>query len=205
MLGDAERLAAAQRILDELADQGITVFVDAAGRRWGLDAYVEMATRTAVSRALVHQQLAAYTSQGHDVVVVAPGPAGRAPCPRCRPYVGRALSITGRAGGAVAGTLAEAITHGLLHPNCRHSLIPAGAAPLPASTPPEGAYAAEQRQRALERRVRAWRRREAVALTPQAKATVRRRLAAVRRASREHAAAHGLTHRPSRERTDLAR
>ena len=206
VLGEAERLAKAQQILDALADQGITVFTDAAGRRWDLASYVEMATRTAVSRALVHRQLAAYTSQGHDTVVVADGPAGRAPCPRCRPYIGRALSIAGRPPGAAAGTLAEAIAHGLLHPNCRHSLRQPGDAPPPASTPPpEGACEAEQRQRALERRVRAWRRRQAAALTPQAQATARRRLAAAQRASREHATGHGLTHRPLRERADAAR
>ena len=203
VLGEAERLAAAQQILDALADQGITVYTDAAGRRWDLASYVEMATRTAAARALVHRQLAAYTSQGHDTVVVAPGPAGRAPCPRCRPYVGQVLSITRPVG---AGTLAEAIAGGLLHPNCRHSLIPAGAAPLPASAPPSrGVYEAEQRQRALERRVRAWRRRLAAALTPQAQATARRRLAAAQRASREHAVAHGLTRQPRRERADVAR
>jgi hypothetical protein len=222
VLDEAERLATAQQILDALASQGITVYVDASGRRWDLASYLEMATRTAVSRALVHRQFAALTSQGHDTVAVASRP-GQPPCPRCRPYDGTALSITGRTLGQTATvtsptgpprtarvtrTLAEAITGGLFHPNCRHSLIPivAETATIAASSPPAAAvYEAEQRQLALERRVRAWHRREAAALTPQALATARRRRSAAQRASRQHAARHGLPHRPRRERTDLAR
>lgn len=222
-ISQAQRLENAQKVLDDLADHGVTAFVDRAGRHWELVSYVEMATRTAVSRSLLNVQLTAYTGLGHDAVLVVSRTL-EAPCPHCRPYDGRVISITGRTVGQtltvtpwdapprserVVASLTEAMAHGFLHPNCRHTLVPYtdGQAMTPAGLepPPAAEYEAEQRQRALERRVRAARRRHAATLDPAGRAAARRRLAAAQAVSRAHAAQHGITHRPRRERIDVAR
>lgn len=202
------RLQTAQKVIDDLAARGITGFTDASGRSWEMASYAEMATRTASSRLHLQLQLAAMGPAGMDLVIV-DNPGRVAPCPRCRPWEGKVLSLTGRtdgentitdAGGQkrtekIAGTLAEATTAGLLHPACRHSLIPwvSGAAFLPtvggqergyvehgqpvSSALPIGTlqdYKDEQKLRGMERSVRAARRGRLTAMTPQAKRDARR-------------------------------
>ncbi|MEV5710166.1 phage minor capsid protein [Actinoallomurus sp. NPDC052274] len=222
-ISEDQRLKNAQRVLDDLTSRGITAYVDRAGRHWELASYVEMATRTAVSRTLVNIQLTAYTGLGHDAVLVVSRTL-EAPCPRCRPYDGAVLSITGKTAGQritvtpwdaparterVVATLHEAMARGLLHPNCRHTLVPYAdgqvMTPADLQPPPAAEYEAEQRQRALERRVRAARRRQAVAVHPGEQTRAKRRVAAAQRAAREHAATHGIPRRLRRERIDVAR
>lgn len=221
-ISQAQRLENAQKALDDLADRGLTVFTDRAGRRWDLVSYAEMATRTAVSRSLLNIQLTAFIGAGRDAVLVVSRTLG-APCPHCRPWDGKVVSLTGATVGQdltvtpfdapprtehVVGTLAEAMATGLLHPNCRHALVDfadgVSMAPAGLEPPPAGVYEAEQRQRALERRVREHRRRAAVAL-PGQQAKAKRRLAAAVKASREHAAVHGIKRQTRRERLGVAR
>lgn len=221
---DAQRLENAQKVLDDLARHGITGFIDRTGRRWELASYVEMATRTAISRQVTNLQLAAYQAEGVAAVLVIHRTLD-APCPLCRPYEGRVLAIgPGVDAGhqltvtpwdseprteTVLATLEEALAAGLLHPSCRHSLVPwaDGAAVTPADLEPKppAVYEAEQRQRALERRARDADRVLQAAVTPQAKASAKRRLAAARSASREHAARHGVKRTPRREKAAGAR
>jgi hypothetical protein len=166
----ATRLRAAQAALDRLAGDGITGFVDTAGRRWQLASYVEMATRTITTQAALNATLDRLADHGIDLVRVTDAPGE---CVRCRPWEGRVLSVSGRTAGYPP--LVEAITAGLFHPNCRHQVsayLPGITRPLERTADPAGDLA-RQRTRALERRVRAWRRREAVALTPEAKARAR--------------------------------
>ena len=119
--GTATRREVSQRVLDRLADQGITGFVDRAGRNWQLDTYAEMTARTAAGRAQVQGALDRYQAAGKDLVIVSDAPQE---CPACRPWEGRVLSIsgatTGDVGGGmtVAGTVAEAVGAGLQHANC---------------------------------------------------------------------------------------
>lgn len=125
------RIQAAQKALDDLTGRGITGFTDRAGRNWDLLAYVEMATRTAVSNAYDNLQAAAMIRGGADLVLaVTFSPEGS--CPRCLPWLGKVLSLTGATTGTakitdaagtvvsheVAGTLAEAKAAGFRHPNC---------------------------------------------------------------------------------------
>src|ERR1700735_1856914 len=132
------RLKQAQKVMDDLASQGITGFTDRAGRNWSLSAYAEMATRTAQSRLTLQNQLKLMPPAGVSLVIV-DEPSMEAPCPRCRPWVGKVLSLTPFTAGSsstitdangvtrteqIAGTLAEAVSAGLLHPNCEHTLLP---------------------------------------------------------------------------------
>jgi hypothetical protein len=185
--GGATRRQAAQRALDRLADEGITGFVDARGRRWELAAYVEMATRAVTERTLLNAALDRLQDHGIGLVRVSDVPGE---CVVCRPWEGRILSIG--ADGQGYASLAEATAAGLFHPGCRHGL----AAYLPGVTPslegptadPEG-EAARAYARSLERLVRKWRRRELVALDDVAKAKATRHRKQAMARLREHVAA----------------
>ncbi|WP_240488179.1 phage minor capsid protein, partial [Halomonas sp. ALS9] len=65
----------------------------------------------------------------------------------------------------VAGSLDEARTRGLQHPNCRHavSMYSPGLTQTEQATSDPDGYAAGQRQRQIDRTIRKWKRREAAA------------------------------------------
>lgn len=132
------RLRQAQKVMDDLAGQGITGFTDKAGRNWSLSSYAEMATRTAQSRLIIQNQLKLMGPAGVTLVIV-DEPMGEAACEECRPWVGRVLSLVPFEAGSsstitdahgvkrteqIAGTLAEAVAAGLFHPSCEHDLVP---------------------------------------------------------------------------------
>lgn len=210
--GGTTRLAASQRVLDRLLADGIRGFTDAAGRRWALDTYVEMAVRTTTGQAAVAGHVAQLGAAGIDLVVVSDSPRE---CPLCRPWEGKVLSLSGQVGAVivpsvtggpartvtVAGTLAQAKVAGLQHPNCTHRVtayLP-GATRLEAPSRDADGYAAKQRQRELERKVREWKRRETLALTDDAKAKARARVRSWQAALRKHVDGNGLKRLPYRE------
>lgn len=193
--GTVTRRQAAQRALDRFADQSITGFVDTRGRRWMLDSYAEMATRTAAGRAQVEGTLDRFTEAGRDLVIISDAPGE---CERCRPHEGRTFSISGASPDYP--TLSSAT--GLWHQNCRHSAalwVPGLSRRMGRTADPEGDLA-RQEQRRLERGVRQWKRREAVAIDDGAK----RRAAAHAREwqgrLRAHVAANDLKRQRQRER-----
>jgi hypothetical protein len=226
-------------MLDDLSSRGVTGFIDKSGREWELASYVEMATRTASSRLHLQLQLAAMGPAGMDLVIV-DNPGRHAACPKCRPWEGAVLSLSGESTGEstitdaygvrrterIAGTVAKAVAEGLLHPNCRHSLLPwhdgagmvptAGgmerpyiehgrpvSSPLPIGTPQD--YKDEQKLREHERNVRAARRGALTAMTPEAKRTARRSIADAVGALEKHVRETGATRQPRRERIGIAR
>lgn len=189
------RIQAAQKALDDLAEQGVTGFVDRTGRRWDLTAYVEMATRTAVSNAWDQAQAVVMVRSGLDLVLVSTHSL-EGSCPHCAPWLGRTVSLTGVTPGHP--TLDEAKEAGFRHPNCRCFWLPFGAGiaedvtnPVPTEQT-AAMYKASQRQRALERKVREAGRRAHAAITPAARTKARRDLAAAKAASAEHRKRSGL-------------
>lgn len=206
LTGTLTRRQAAQRALDRFADQGITGFIDRAGRRWALESYAEMATRTSVGRAQVQGTLDRYQANGKDLVIVSDAPEE---CPACRPWEGRVLSISGRTptgtrtgGMEVAGSVAQAVSAGLQHANCGHRLglfVPGLSRPMHGTADPDG-YRERQTQRRLERNVRRWKRREAVAVEDQARRDARRRRAAAQSRLRAFVAEHDRKRLRARER-----
>lgn len=164
----------AQDLLDELAAAGLTGIIDRGGRAWEITVYVRMAARTAIERLHIALQTRALQQAGIVLVKVVrywPGP----PCPKCAPWIGQTLTLSPL--DLRYPTLAVAMAAGLLHPNCRDSIIPAGN-DVPQPTAEQAAaeaarYAAEQ---AANARVAAWRRAQriaAVAITAKAKARAR--------------------------------
>ncbi|GIJ10739.1 phage minor capsid protein [Micromonospora andamanensis] len=128
--GGMTRRQASQWAYARFVDQGVVSFTDVSGRRWRLSSYVEMAVRTVTQRAAVQGQTDRLTTLGVDTVIVSDSPRE---CPRCRPWEGKILSVSGGVRGRVqlpsmvgdgtvtvdiAGTVDEARAAGLQHPNC---------------------------------------------------------------------------------------
>lgn len=219
--GNTSRLAAAGRALAKFADAGITGFVDKAGRKWELATYVEMAVRTHVANTMIDAHADRIQSAGVRLVLVSDAPYE---CPKCKPWEGKILEIGGpsgkhevtvrRAGGGGSitvqahGSLAEARSAGLFHPNCRHSIsayLP-GVTRVPEKPDTKGVtHKDTQRLRQIERTARKWDRRRAVALTDEEKAQADAKFKEWRKKAREHTAKTGLPRKTNRERHDATR
>lgn len=180
-LGTSTRINTSQFALDQFARRGVTAFVDKAGRRWGADTYSEMAIRTGAMNTAITARLDTYSTNGFDLVMVSDSPRE---CDLCQPWEYKVLTIGGQPGSRVvssvtsdepvtvdvAGTVDQARSEGLMHPNCTHNLT----AYLPGATRddvptvdnPEG-YEDTQEQRYYERQIRYWKKRRDVALTPE--------------------------------------
>lgn len=186
LIAGQTRRQAAQTVLDQFAARGITGFIDRRGRAWDMASYAEMAVRSVTARAAIDGHVDQIEALGLGLVIVSAVPMK---CPLCRPWEGKVLSLSGTPGARVeqhrhavrsrvlgrrplvdvrvAGTLMEARSKGLFHPNCRHSLaayLPGVTQPPPAPATATATYEDTQRQRLLERRVREWKRRAAAAL-----------------------------------------
>ena len=169
--GVRTRQGAAQQALDRFAMSGITGFRDKAGRNWSMEAYSEMALRTAVGRAQVEGAIDRLQAGGRDLVIVSISPDS---CPVCAPHEDTVKSITGDTPGYP--TLAEAQADGLLHVACTHRLhawTPGLTQQVDDTGYDPQDYEDRQEQRRLERGLRTWKQREAVAMTPEAAAFAR--------------------------------
>jgi hypothetical protein len=113
----------AKRIREDLAERGITGFIDKAGRSWNMETYAEMVARTAPRAAMVEGTKNRLLEHGHDLAQVVGGSSSRT-CDKCMRWVGRTVSLTGETPGYP--TLADARADGLFHPNCTHNIAIAG-------------------------------------------------------------------------------
>lgn len=209
--GSMTTFQAAQRAYTRMAREGLGFFTDKAGRRWGLDTYAEMATRTGTTRALRAGHTNTMLEAGVDLVVISSHPN---PAPQCAPYERKVVSLSGatpsgvqRIGDhivSVVGTMAEAEANGLHHVNCRHthSAFVPGFTDLtrPAPDPNDEGYRATQKQRYYERQIRASRRMEEAAIDPADVANAKARARAYQAKLRDHIQANGLPRRRHRER-----
>lgn len=166
LTGTDTRLQVAQDSLNAFAAQGITGFVDKMGRRWDMASYIEMATRTATSRAALQGHIDRQIDIGNDLVIVS---SFGSTCPLCAPWGGKVLSING--GSEKYPSLDSAQLAGLFHPNCKHTItayfpdITDDLLPHEVQYDPV-MYNNMQQQRHNERQIRKWKRIEAVALSP---------------------------------------
>ncbi|MFE0036828.1 phage minor capsid protein [Streptomyces sp. NPDC059015] len=223
LLGAQTRRQAAARALAKFAARGVTGFVDRRGRAWNMASYVEMATRSAVGRAAIEAHSDRLGAAGIELVMVSDAPEE---CPRCKPWEGKVLT-RGGAGGArtievehatedgrivevrVAGSLPEARSAGLLHPNCRHDVrafLPGlTRRPGPKEQRSRATYEQSQKQRYLERQVRAWKRKAAGALEEGERKRATAHARAYQARIRELVAETGLPRKSHREQTGGAR
>lgn len=116
--------------VEALRREGITAFVDKAGRKWSLHTYCSMVSRTTSRQAEIAAVLSADDSQ--DLYRISSHSTG---CPLCAPYEGRVYSKSGKdpdfpsladAFGKIdpAGPNSLANTYLNIHPNCQHVLLP---------------------------------------------------------------------------------
>lgn len=117
-----------ERLTQEMQNQGITAFVDKAGRRWSLRDYTNMAVRTTARQAEVAAILTADDYDLWQIVKIG------STCPVCAALEGRVYSKSGQnpdypplslAFGKVDPSGSDDLTNTYLniHPNCLHSLI----------------------------------------------------------------------------------
>ena len=159
--------------VEQLRREGITAFIDKAGRRWSLHAYCSMVTRTTSRQAEIAAVLSA--DPEHDLYKIS---SHGTTCALCAPYEGRVYSRSGTnpdfpplsdAFGKVdpAGANNLANTWLNIHPNCLHILVawtPAGRTPEEIqkikdfSDPKKNPYSVDPRS---QRQIDAYRQKEA--------------------------------------------
>ncbi|MFE3197173.1 phage minor capsid protein [Embleya sp. NPDC059237] len=215
VLGVETRRAATQQALNQFVDRGVARFTDSAGRSWGMAEYAEMALRSATGRAGIEAHSDRLAAAGQQVVMVSEQPLH---CKRCDPWAGKVLWRTSGAAGTVmlqhatdggwvsvtvAGSLPDARSRGLLHPNCRCSIsvyLPGVSTPPRPIPHPDGAtYEDTQRQRAIERQIRKWKKRREAALDEPTRKAAAARIRAHQAAMREHVERTGLRRKSERE------
>lgn len=194
--GGADPRVIVQRILDDLANRGVTGYIDSAGRNWSLEAYVETVVRSHLSDAAFasYQQVMLDAGIRFAQVYGAPGQG----CARvCHRWSSRIVSIDGTPAGTyrvrvgrrertitVMGTAAQARREGLWHPWCQHPMGPVIGGTRRAPIPRVDRVArAERRYRG--RYARAWDRRTTVAMSRQARAQAAERSHRWRRITRQ--------------------
>lgn len=149
--GVETRKEIAQTALSKFAQEGITAFIDAAGRRWDIASYVEMATRTAAQQAFREGRIRAIVESGGDLAVIRSAPSR---CPNCNAWRNKVVSVSGT--DTRYPPLQAALDGGVFHPNCRcaiNKFVP-GLTRLDVDERVDNYYPAEQEQRRIERELR---------------------------------------------------
>jgi hypothetical protein len=187
-----------QSMLDDYAKRGLQSITYTDGRRVSLDVYAETVGRTMTAHTSLQASLNRYEEYGDDLVRVS---SHFRACDLCVPWEGRVLS---QSGSGKYPSLDDAVSAGLFHVNCLHSLSPfyPGVSPkqLISVDPNERAlieehgyskaqeitYNAQQKQRYIERNIREWKRRETVALDTVAQNSAHRKVLDWQSAQRGH-------------------
>lgn len=205
LLGVTTSRVQQQQAVAAFLSEGVTGFVDQAGRRWRIGSYAEMAGRTAVNRAYQEAGIARMQASGINLVTIV---VGASACEKCARWSNRVLSTDGTVGPIILphatenrgvevqvdGTLSDARASGWGHPNDRCQVVaylPGLSIPADSTTYNPDAEKARARMRTLERRVRAAKRAEAVSGDDIARTDARRRVRAAQAEIRAHAAATG--------------
>lgn len=113
-----ERSQTSRRIANRLAEEGLTGFVDKAGRNWKLDVYARMVARTTPREASSLGVLDRMTQVGLDLVKISEHASS---CDICKPFEGKVYSISGSEAARKLGfeKLEQAAP---FHPNCDHTM-----------------------------------------------------------------------------------
>ncbi len=117
--------SARKNLVETLQKQGQTGFVDRAGRRWSLDSYADMATRTVTRQAVTQGAITRMAAHGIDLARIS---VHASSCNVCKPWEGRLVSLDGSTtdyeGEAVTDLGALPSGGPPFHPRCKHSLSP---------------------------------------------------------------------------------
>lgn len=105
-------------IVRDLEQEGVTGFVDRAGRRWALDTYARMVARTTGREAHSLATRNRLVEAGRPLVTVSDHDTDTELCER---YEGKTFTLVRRGGYVLLRTLPP------FHPNCKHIIVPARA------------------------------------------------------------------------------
>lgn len=176
----------------DFLDKGINSIIYSNGNRVNIASYAEMALRTANHRAMLMGEGKKRDEWGLYLVIVS---AHANTCPKCAKWQGQRLIDDVFSSGSKADgdypLVSEAIKSGLLHPNCRHTLITyfPNITRLPEAPDEEAAiktYEAEQKQRYYERQIRKWKRQEIGFLDQENHSTAQRKRGYYEKLLRDH-------------------
>lgn len=181
----------------DFLDKGINSVEYSNGARVNIASYAEMCLRTASHRATLLGEGKKRDEYGIYLVVVS---AHGNTCKMCEPWQGQILidDIFSHPSKEYIEEhkskyklLSEAIEKGLLHPNCRHTLITyfPGITNLPIVPDGEEAikvYEAEQKQRVLERAIRKAKREEAGTLDLDSQQKAHKKVKSLEKTLRDH-------------------
>jgi len=119
VIGSKTTRQAAKQIREELAERGITGFVDKAGHEWNMRRYAKVLAQETTNQSFRQGTINRLQEHGHDLVRISTH-AGS--CPLCTPHQGRTFSLTGE--DKEYPPLSSA--RGLFHVGCLHvvSLAP---------------------------------------------------------------------------------
>jgi hypothetical protein len=141
IVGDTRRQVSARTVMD-LQAQGLTGFVDKAGRRWRLRNYASMAVLTTGREAATAATVERLTEAGQFLVTVSQHPGGDEDRV-CAEHQGRTFAL--RPGEAYPLLRARPP----FHPRCRHVLLPARVSLARARRAVTDARSLEELERAL--------------------------------------------------------
>jgi hypothetical protein len=114
---------AAKKIKEDLADRGVTGFVDRTGRQWDMSDYTEMVARTNIAQVQRTGAKNRLAEHGHRLAQITEGSSPHT-CEACDEWAGQIVSINGEQIGDYP-TLEDAEDAGCFHPNCVHRLVAA--------------------------------------------------------------------------------
>ena len=112
-----------KRDIEKELDAGMVVLRDRAGRKWAMDTYAEMVTRTNMRKATNDGVMNKLAAEGADLVTVSDHGTDHE---ECRVWEGKLLSVSGDTktfDGQSISTVEQATSAGLFHPNCKHRLF----------------------------------------------------------------------------------
>lgn len=212
--GVETRQQALNRAIKQIAAEGLTGFIDKAGRHWTPEAYVNMDIRTTVHNVAIQSTRARMEDYNTQVFQISSHAGAR---PLCYPYQGKFYSWNNTSGLIALGngkmvefaplnSTSYGEPAGIFGINCGHYPIPV----IPGVSIPHGAdfiqpkeendklYAESQEQRALERKIRAAKRVVDMAGSTATKAD-RQAVRAAQQQMREFIERTGRTRRYDRE------
>jgi hypothetical protein len=108
---------AAKKIRDDLAQRGITGFVDKAGHEWDMRRYAKVLAQETTNQSFRQGTINRLQEKGHDLVRLS---SHSGSCPRCTPFEGRTFSLTGT--DSEFPSIEEARGGGVFHVGCLHVL-----------------------------------------------------------------------------------
>lgn len=122
IMGAESRQTAVRQCIKEMSARGIPAFVDAAGRQWSPEAYINMDVRTTCSNTAHEAQFTRMNDYDIDLLETSSHPGAR---PKCALDQGKIFSKSGKSKKYPAwSTSSYGEPDGILGINCGHQIYP---------------------------------------------------------------------------------